>query len=124
MQSGDIMKCADICEENIIHRENVKIVKDKSLSEEEVLHLSELFKALSDSTRIKILHALSIKELCVCDISNIVGMSQSAISHQLRLLRNMRLVKYRKEGKVVYYSLNDNHVVNIFGQGIEHVRHN
>lgn len=117
------MKNCDICEENIIHPESIESVKNKMISSEETLNLSELFKALCDTTRVKILYALSINELCVCDIADIVGMSQSAVSHQLRILRTMRLVKYRKEGKSVFYSLNDQHVVDLFNQGLEHVRH-
>lgn len=117
------MKNCDICEENIIHPENIKSVKNKMISSEEILNLSELFKALCDTTRVKILYALSINELCVCDIAEIVETSQSAVSHQLRVLRTMRLVKYRKDGKSVYYSLNDQHVVDLFNQGLEHIRH-
>lgn len=117
------MKNCDICEENIIHPESIDGVRRKMINSEETFNLSELFKALCDTTRIKILYALSINELCVCDIADIVEMSQSAVSHQLRILRNMRLVKYRKEGKSVYYSLNDQHVVDLFNQGLEHVRH-
>lgn len=117
------MKNCDMCEESIIHEESIKRVKDDMIAENEIMALSELFKNLCDSTRIKILYALSLGELCVCDIANIIGMSQSAVSHQLRILRTSRLVKYRKEGKSVYYSLNDQHVVNLFNQGLEHVRH-
>jgi DNA-binding transcriptional ArsR family regulator len=121
--SGDFMKNCELCEENIIHPENINNVRNKMIDENEVVDLSELFKALCDNTRIKILYALSLNELCVCDIANLIEMSQSAVSHQLRVLRNLRLVKYRKEGKSVYYSLNDQHVVNLFSQGLEHVRH-
>lgn len=118
------MKNCDLCEENIIHPESIDSVKNKMISHSEILSLSEIFKALCDTTRIKILYALSINELCVCDIAEIIEMSQSAVSHQLRVLRTMRLVKYRKEGKSVYYSLNDQHVVDLFNQGLEHIRHN
>jgi DNA-binding transcriptional ArsR family regulator len=121
--SGDFMKNYELCEENIIHPESINNVRNKMIDENEVIDLSELFKALCDNTRIKILYALSLNELCVCDIANLIEMSQSAVSHQLRVLRNLRLVKYRKEGKSVYYSLNDHHVVNLFSQGLEHVRH-
>ncbi|MDF2675257.1 MAG: transcriptional regulator, ArsR family [Clostridiales bacterium] len=118
------MKNCDLCEENIIHPESIESVKSKMISDSETLSLSEIFKALCDTTRVKILYALSINELCVCDIAEIIGVSQSAVSHQLRVLRTMRLVKYRKEGKSVYYSLNDQHVVDLFNQGLEHIRHN
>lgn len=85
--------------------------------------LAETFKALSDPTRVRIISALSNAELCVCDIAATLGMSQSAISHQLRVLRNLRLVRYRKEGKIVYYSLDDEHIEGLFRQGLEHAQH-
>lgn len=113
-----------MCEETIIHEKSIEKVREKMIEEREIIALSELFKTICDSTRIKILYALSLGELCVCDIANLIEMSQSAVSHQLRVLRNSRLVKYRKEGKSVYYSLNDQHVVNLFNQGLEHVKHN
>lgn len=121
--SGDKMNYCDVCEENIIHRDSIDKVEEKMISDGDILNLSELFKALGDPTRIKILYALSLSELCVCDIASIIGMSQSAVSHQLRVLRNLRLVKYRKEGKTVYYSLDDEHVNNLFTHGLEHVKH-
>lgn len=121
--SGDYMKYIDVCEENKIHEDTIQSVKAEMISSDDVLKLSELFKALGDSTRIKILYALSVKELCVCDIACLIGMTQSAVSHQLRVLRSIRLVKYRKEGKIVFYSLDDEHVVNLFNQGLEHVKH-
>lgn len=121
--SGDFMNYCDVCEENIIHQDMIDDVEKRMISESDILKLSELFKALGDSTRIKILYALSVNKLCVCDIADIIGMSQSAVSHQLRILRNLRLVKYKKEGKIVYYSLDDEHVGNLFSQGLEHVKH-
>lgn len=93
------------------------------LSEEDARGAAELFKMLGDSTRIKILSALSKREHCVCDLAAIVAMGQSAVSHQLRLLRGARVVKYRKEGKMVWYSLDDEHVFSLLIQGIEHVNH-
>lgn len=87
--------------------------------------IAELFKVLGDPTRMQILTALLMeKELCVCDISDLLGMSQSAISHQLRLLRTAHLVRNRREGKSIFYSLDDAHVATIIGQGLEHIRHN
>ena len=83
--------------------------------------LAEFFKVFADSTRIKILYALSGGELCVCDIWQSLGMTQSAVSHQLRILKQMHLVKYRKEGKTVYYSLDDDHIQSILEAGLEHV---
>ncbi|QNB47349.1 metalloregulator ArsR/SmtB family transcription factor [Thermanaerosceptrum fracticalcis] len=113
----------DFCEVSCINSENVLRVKNNSLSSEEVLGLAETFKAMGDPTRIKLLHALSRQELCVCDLSEILEMSQSAVSHQLRVLRNLRLVKHRKEGKMVYYSLDDEHIINLFKEGLAHIRH-
>lgn len=82
--------------------------------------LAETFKAMGDITRIKIINSLLQAELCVCDIAHVLGMTQSAISHQLRLLRSLRLVTNRKEGNIVYYSLADNHITSLFKQGLEH----
>ncbi len=89
--------------------------------DETLYDLADLFKVLGDTTRIKILCALFQAEMCVCDISALLGMTQSAISHQLRVLKQARLVKYRKEGKVVYYSLDDEHVESIFDKGLIHI---
>jgi len=109
------------CSCNIIHNEVVEKVR-KHMPEEETLYdLAELFKVFGDTTRIKILCALFEAEMCVCDIAALLNMNQSAISHQLRVLKQARLVKYRKEGKVVYYSLDDDHVKQIFERGLEHV---
>lgn len=97
----------------------------KSLYKEEVVNLlAQTFKALADPTRLKIIYVLSKSPLCVCDIANLLDMTQSAISHHLRLLRNLRLVKFRKEGKMAIYSLDDDHVLQLFKQGMDHVRHN
>jgi len=113
----------DTCEIQCFDSEKVNKVKKESLSQEEVLRLAETFKALSDGTRIKILNSLAQEELCVCDLAEVVEMSPSLVSHQLRLLRNLRLVKYRKEGKMVYYSLDDDHIINLFTEGLAHIRH-
>ncbi len=116
-------KFVDVCEECSVNKEKVQKVKEEKLLPDEILGLSETFKTIGDMTRIKILHALFQEELCVCDLEQILGMSQSAISHQLRLLRNLRLVKFYKEGKMVYYSLDDEHIINLFAQGLAHIRH-
>ncbi|MCK8825817.1 ArsR/SmtB family transcription factor [Fuchsiella alkaliacetigena] len=113
-------KCLS-CEVHELHKENIELIKDRELSEEIILKLAETFKVLGDPTRIKIIHALSNVELCVCDISELLEVSSSAVSHQLRLLRNLNLVKYRKEGRSVYYSLIDDHILKLFSQGLEHV---
>ena len=96
---------------------------DASMPDEEMLYdLAELYKVFGDSTRIKILYVLFEAEMCVCDIAQVLGMTQSAISHQLRLLKQARLVKSRREGKIVFYSLADSHVRTMLNQGMEHIR--
>lgn len=112
----------EACSNTKNHMENVAKVEDSMLTEKQFLFLAELFKALGDYTRVRILFALSVSELCVCALAEVLDMSQSAISHQLRLLRAARLVKYRKEGKNVFYALDDDHVQNLLQQGIEHIR--
>ncbi len=112
----------DICEETLINPDKVAAVIRNMSDEEDLLECAELFKALGDSTRIRILHALSLDELCVCDLAATLGMTQSAISHQLRILRMARLVKYRKSGKMAYYSLDDDHVRMLLIQGISHAK--
>jgi ArsR family transcriptional regulator len=109
------------CKCTIIHEDVVNIVKENIPQEEILYDLAELFKVFGDSTRIKILCALFQAEMCVCDIAALLGMTQSAVSHQLKVLKNTRLVKFRKEGKVVYYSLDDDHVKHIFDQGLIHI---
>jgi len=99
----------------------VKRVQKLLLDNEDITELSETFKVLSDPTRLKIVLALAIEEMCVCDLAALVNVTVSAISHQLRLLRNMRLVSHRKEGKMVYYRLDDEHVENLIGEASKHV---
>lgn len=111
----------DSCSCTIIHEDVVNRVREAMPQEEKLYDLADLFKALGDSTRVRILSALFQAEMCVCDIAALLGMSQSAISHQLRVLKQARLVKYRKDGKVVYYSLEDEHVKGIFDQGLTHI---
>lgn len=110
------------CSDTDQHAENVGKVKERMLSERDFLFMAELFKALGDYTRVRILYALSINELCVCALAEVLDMSQSAISHQLRLLRAAKLVRYRKDGKNVFYSLDDDHVRNLVTQGLDHIR--
>ncbi len=111
----------EVCNCTIIHEDIINKVK-KLIPEEETLYdLADLFKVLGDSTRIRVLCALFEAEMCVCDIAALLGMTQSAISHQLRVLKQARLVKYKREGKVVYYSLEDEHVKRIFDQGLAHI---
>ena len=110
------------CEALIIHEDAIKEVQSHILDEKTILDMSDLFKVLSDPTRIRILFALEKQELCVCDISVILNMTQSAISHQLRVLKQANLVTFRKEGKTVFYQLADEHVHLIFNQSIEHIK--
>ena len=120
----DPMSCAsDVCEQLCEHPQAICLAKAAMLPEEDARQVAELFKILGDPTRVKILHALSARELCVCDIAAVVAMGQSAVSHQLRLLRGARLVKYRKEGKMVWYSLDDAHISLLLAQGLEHIQH-
>ena len=103
------------------HEEIVEKVRDKIPGEDTLYDLTELFRIFADSTRIRILYVLLESEMCVCDIAALLGMTQSAISHQLRALKQSKLVKYRREGKTVFYSLTDDHVKTIIDQGLEHV---
>lgn len=105
----------------VVHEDVVEKVKDMMPEEERLYDVAELFKVLGDTTRIKIICALFESEMCVCDIAALLNMSQSAVSHQLRVLKAARLVKFRKEGKIVYYSLDDEHVKMIFDLGLSHV---
>lgn len=114
------MKENDVCEIECIHEEAVKQVKSGMLDEEILLDVSDNFKVFGDLTRLKILQALYQRELCVCDLSAVLEANQSTISHQLRVLRGKNLVKFRKHGKMAYYSLADEHVVKIIEMGVEH----
>jgi ArsR family transcriptional regulator len=110
------------CDCDVIHAEVVAAVKLKMPDENELCDLSDFFKILGDSTRARIIWALDESEMCVCDLAVLLGMTKSAISHQLHLLRQENLVKNRKEGKVVFYSLADDHIKAIFEKGLEHIR--
>lgn len=126
IRKGDLWMMAekqDIerCNCNVIHEEVVAKVRKNMPKEESLYDLAELFKVFGDTTRVKILYALFAAEMCVCDIAVLLNMTQSAISHQLRVLKQARLVKYRKEGKIVFYSLDDEHIKNIFDHGIKHI---
>lgn len=109
------------CEETEVHEGAVEQVRSQLPQDEVLYDLAELFKIFGDSTRIKILYVLFESEMCVCDIAQLLNMTQSAISHQLRALKQSKLVKYRREGKTVFYSLADGHVRTIIDQGMEHV---
>jgi DNA-binding transcriptional ArsR family regulator len=111
----------EFCQCTIVHRNVIEEVRTKLPKEEILYDLAELFKVFGDTTRVKIISVLFESEMCVCDIAELLNISQSAISHQLRVLRHARLVKPRKEGKVVFYSLNDEHIKSIFDQGLDHI---
>ncbi|MCP4753071.1 MAG: winged helix-turn-helix transcriptional regulator [Proteobacteria bacterium] len=112
----------DVCQEECVHEELVSEVKEKMPPSETLLDLANLFKVLGDHTRVRILNALRSSELCVCDLVDVLDMSQSAVSHQLRVLRASKIVKYRKEGKNVYYSLDDDHVYTLIDDGLDHIK--
>lgn len=110
------------CEEEKLHPDVVESVRETLPPDELLYDLAELFKMFGDSTRVKILYALlEAEELCVYDIASLMDVTQSAVSHQLRVLKNSKLVKFRREGKTMYYSLADDHVIRILSQGMEHI---
>ena len=111
----------DVCQINFVDEERIGRAKKNMKPDKTLSELADTFKVLGDATRVRILHALSMEELCVCDIAALLDATQSAISHQLRLLRAAKLVKFRKEGKMAYYSLDDDHIRNLFEEGIHHV---
>ena len=109
------------CEFMFVHPETIEKITKAMPDDDTLIDLAELFKVFGDSTRIKILSALSGGELCVCDISTILGMTSSAVSHQLKILKNAGLVSFRRDGKTVFYTLADDHVMTILSQGLEHI---
>ncbi|MBI4547397.1 MAG: winged helix-turn-helix transcriptional regulator [Ignavibacteriae bacterium] len=114
-------KLGEKCDISFIHEDRVKSARKALHDDETTLELSDTFKILSDPTRLNIVLALAREELCVCDIAALLGMTESAISHQLRLLKNFRLVKYRKNGKMAYYSLDDEHIEDLIRIATRHV---
>lgn len=112
-----------ICDCSIIHQEAVDFALRNKPDLDEITNLSELFKVLGDLTRIKIIWTLDNHEMCVCDIANVLNMTKSSVSHQLAVLRSNGIVKYRKSGKEVYYTLDDEHVNKLYEIGLEHIRH-
>lgn len=112
----------DVCEVFCFNRAKVDRIKRMMLPEERLNALVEIFKAVSDNTRAKILLALKDGELCVCDISHVLGLSLSAVSHQLRILRNLGLVKYKSRGRMVFYSLTDRHIIKLIDEGVKHIK--
>jgi ArsR family transcriptional regulator, lead/cadmium/zinc/bismuth-responsive transcriptional repressor len=112
----------DLCDIVHLHPARVSQLREALIGPDDVTDLAETFRALGDPTRVRILDALSHGELCVCDLAALVGMSQSAVSHQLRLLRNLRLVRVRRSGRMMFYALDDQHIVSLFRQGLRHVQ--
>ena len=110
------------CDCDVIHEEAVQKARGSMAPKEEYRKLAELLKMFGDGTRVQMLHVLAAQEMCVCDLSQLLGMSVSAISHQLRILRQAQLVRYRREGKTIFYSLADEHVRTLLSQGMEHVQ--
>ncbi len=111
----------DICQLYYVDQQRVARARERMRDDRTIVALAETFKVLAEPTRVRILHAIAEEELCVCDIAAVVNATQSAISHQLRILRSARLVKSRKAGKMVYYSLDDDHVRHLFEEGIRHL---
>jgi DNA-binding transcriptional ArsR family regulator len=111
----------DLCEVQCIDELKVRRVRRGMPDPAAVADLAETFKVLGDPTRLRIVHALSREELCVCDIATVLGVSQSVVSHSLRALRQMRLVRYRKAGKIAYYTLDDDHIAALLAEGFRHV---
>jgi len=112
----------DVCQVFCFNKDKVKKIKKTMVPEEKLNTLVEMFKAIADSTRMKILLALKDNELCVCDIAHVLGLSLSAVSHQLRILRNLKLVKYRSEGRMAFYSLVDKYIIRLITEGIRHTK--
>ena len=120
---GEGMAIHDVehCECHEVHKDLITQISSRMPDEDELYDLAELFKVFGDSTRIRILSVLIGEELCVCDLAEVLGMNQSAVSHQLKILKQARLIKNRREGKQVYYSLADDHVTTILAMGLEHI---
>ena len=117
------MEKQHVCDCEMIHEAVVEDTRRKMQEENEYQNLATLFKMFGDGTRVKILHALELNEMCVCDLAALLGMTKSAISHQLKALRLSNLVKYRRDGQVIYYSLADDHVKYILDIGFDHIHH-
>jgi DNA-binding transcriptional ArsR family regulator len=115
-------KDADVCEIYYVNEAHVRSARRVLSPEREILSLAEIFRTLGDPTRVKILQALSVEELCVCDLAKLLGISESATSHQLRVLRSQKLARFRKEGKMAFYSLDDAHIDSLMKEALRHVR--
>ncbi|NJL19783.1 MAG: helix-turn-helix transcriptional regulator [Leptolyngbyaceae cyanobacterium SM1_3_5] len=113
---------APSCDEHLVHLDKVRQVQLEMLSMKQAQQMAEFFGVLSDPNRLRLMSALANRELCVCDLAAVIKLTESAVSHQLRVLRSARLVKYRKEGRNVYYSLADTHVINLYQEVAEHLK--
>lgn len=112
----------DQCQEKVIHQAQVAHAMENIPDSDTLQSLTDIFKALSEPSRLKIVTALAACELCVCDLAAVTGSSESAVSHQLRILRNLKIVRHRREGKIVFYRLDDDHVKSLISQSIKHVQ--
>lgn len=111
-----------LCDVTLVHEDAVHAALRGRAADDELAHLADTFQMLASPARLRIVEALAERELCVCDLSAVVGVSASAVSHHLRQLRQMRIVRYRKDGRMAYYHLDDAHVASLFRTGLEHVR--
>jgi len=121
--SGMMMKIQTRCKEKIIHEEVVLAAQEQLTDIRTASRLAQLFAALADPTRVRLISALNRREMCVCDLAAVLGMTQSAVSHQLRQLRNLSLVRFRKEGRMIFYALDDEHIQDLFERGFAHIVH-
>lgn len=121
MGARAVQPVSDACEIEFVDEKKIRRVRRVMKSADAVAALAETFKVLGDPTRVRIAFALAREELCVCDLANLLSVSQSAVSHSLRTLRQMKLVRFRKEGKIAYYSLDDDHITNLLDEGFRHV---
>ena len=117
-----ILSEEDVCRIRVVHMDRVRLAHDEAISDKELDRLSSMYKVLGDPTRLKIVMALKDVEMCVCDLSAFLGVSESAVSHQLRRLRDLALVKKRRDGQVIYYTLDDRHIADLLSIALDHVR--
>jgi DNA-binding transcriptional ArsR family regulator len=122
IDSKTILPDEDVCRIRVVHMDRVRLARDEAISDQELDRLSSMYRVLGDPTRLKIVMALKDVEMCVCDLSAFLGVSESAVSHQLRRLRDLELVKKRREGQVIYYTLDDSHIADLLSIALDHVR--
>ena len=122
MSSRSDVRSAETCDVIHIHPAQLAALRGRLVGLDDAGALAETFRTLGDPTRVRMLDALAQSELCVCDLATLIGLSESAVSHQLRLLRNLRVVKTRREGRMVFYSLDDRHIITLFRQALRHVQ--